>query len=146
MLHVQNVAKELKFRWHMVSTYMFAFNGSHVKRTELVSNESFTHHLSRGHPGKQAAGIGEKTAVTTVRSDGLKQCSGTRALKDTQTYPLEFGREVATALTQFRQFYDDCGCTRGQLNVLEDPLDESGPWDDAELEGVLRVLRIEHSR
>ena len=133
---------------YMVSTYMFAFHGSHLKRTELVSNESFTHHLYREHPGKRASlsREHEKTATTTVRSDGKKQCSGTNALKDTQTYSLQFGREVATALTQFRTYYDDCGCTRGQFDVPEEPLDDSGPWDDAELEGVLQVLRIQHCR
>ena len=151
MLHVQKIAKQMNFRWHMVSTYMFAFNGPHLKRTELVSNESFTHHLSRDHPGKQAPSSREheKTATTTVRGDGKKQCSGTRALKDTQTYTIEFGREVATGLTQFRTFYDDCGCTRGQIEELEDSLDEPGelgPWDDAELEGVLHVLRCQHVR
>ena len=148
MRHVQAVAKALKFRWHMVSTYMFAFNGEHLKKTELVSNESFTHHLHRNHPGKKASSSarGAATALTSVRRDGKKQCSGTQALKATQTYTVEFGREVATAFAEFRTFYDDCGCTRGDDLLQIRTEDDGGPWQDAGLEGVLQVLRVRHCR
>ena len=70
MLHVQKVALALQFRFFMISTYMHHFNAGHVKRTELASNESFIHHLSRCHPGQRAAGIGAPTATTRVRRDG----------------------------------------------------------------------------
>jgi hypothetical protein len=141
MAHVQRVARSFGGRWHLICTYMHHFGAGHVKRTELCSNESWTHHLARAHPGRVRT---EKPAATTRRrkSDGKLQCSGTRHLKSTQTYPVGFGVEVATSVHEFRTFYDDVKCERG---VCDESSDEDGdPWQDLDLADVLRVLRAAH--
>ena len=132
----------------MVSTYMFHFAMTqaekHVKRTELCSNESWVHNLGRRHPGR--VDCGAPTATTSVRRDGRRQCSGTAALKQTQTYSAEFGRCVAESLMDVRGFFDDVQCNRGQF--AHDPLEledlDEDPWEDCDLESVLQVLQDTH--
>ena len=84
---------------------MFHFSAKHVKRTELCSNESWIHNLSRRHPGRVDDIV--CTATTRVRSDGKKQCSGTSALKQAQTYTEAFGAAVAESVMEVRGFFDD---------------------------------------
>ena len=141
MLHVQKCALAMGGRWHLTSTYMFHFSAKHVKRTELCSNESWIHNLSRRHPGRVDDIV--CTATTRVRSDGKKQCSGTAALKQTQTYTAAFGAALAESVMEVRGFFDDVQCNRGQLAHVTEDLD-ADPWEDCELEGVLAVLQDKH--
>ena len=93
MAHVQRIARSCGGRLHQICAYMHHFAAGHIKRTELCSNESWIHHLSRPHPGRVA---NEHPAATArVRKDGKLQCSGTCHLKSTQTYTVQFGAAVA---------------------------------------------------
>ena len=142
--HVERVARcAVGGRWHRVCTYMHHFAGSHIKRTELCSNESWIHHLSRPHPGRVHSA---QPAATTRRrkADGKLQCSGTAHLKATQTYTREFGDQVAGSVMNFRKFFDDVGCERGQTEFGDSDSDSDDPWEDVQLGDILRSLQAMH--
>ena len=149
MAHVERVAREaLGGRWHRICTYMACFSANHIKRTELCSNESWIHHLSRSHPGRVAS-TGQPAAVSRKRKDGKVQCSGTAALKATQTYTEAFGVATSEAVSSFRRFYDDVKCTRGQQELGadsddSDDSDDGGPWEDLELSQIVQALQAMH--
>ena len=140
MLFVGRRAVHLGFLWHIVETYMWHFQAPHVKRTALLSNESFTHSLARPHPGSAANQNIQRTASTRVRADGKKQCSGDRTgvLKGTQTYTAAFGQAVADAFLDLRHFFGELQCTAGQL---DDPVDyEADMWEDLDIEPLFQAL------
>ena len=122
---------------------MWHFAGEHHKRTELLSNESWTHNLSNAHPGAAANAAAAKapTATTSTRADGRKMCTGTKHLKSTQTYTPTFGKAVSASFLELRTFFDDLACTRGQDDLDDITLDlEADPWADASLDSVADAL------
>lgn len=146
LVHVQQVARAMGARWHQIKTYMFHYEAGHMKKTELLSNESWTHMIANEHPGKASGSkSAPPTATVTVRSDGKKQCTGTDALKGTQEYTAAFGKAVASAAIEERSFFDDCQCKRGQFTTEHNSDDEEqDPWGDAELDGVAAALLRYH--
>ena len=145
LLCVQRVAlAALSGRWHQVSTYMAHFEALHVKKTELLSNESWIHHLERGHPGRRIAlAGGQPTCTKRTRADGRKQCSGNGAhLKNTQTYTACFGTSVCGAFVDLRTYYDDVPCERRHCEVAEnDGEDGEDAWADLDLDACAAFLR-----
>ena len=146
MAHAQATAVKLGARWHRVSLYMWHYASEHMKRTELLSNESWTHNLSNDHPGsKGLKAKGPRTADTYTRADGRKMCTGTKHLKSTQTYTKEFGQAVSLSFLEQRTFFDDVNCTRGQLDLGDINISEDDPWQDSELNGVADAFLHYHS-
>ena len=147
MVHAQATAVKLGARWNRVSLYMWHYASEHMKRTELLSNESWTHNLSNDHPGsKGLKAKGPRTADTFTRADGRKMCTGTKHLKSTQTYTKEFGQAVSLSFLEQRTFFDDVNCTRGQLDLGDINIsDQDDPWQDSELNGVADAFLHYHS-
>ena len=152
LLHVQRVAVNvLHSRWNRVSLYMSHYNATHIKKTELLSNESWTHNLSNSHPGerttsaKKSAADAAPTATLHVRADGRKMCSGTKHLKAAQTYTRELGKACASSLKELRTYFDDVARTRGQID-LQDLSESRDPWSDASLDHVADALIRYHQR
>ena len=90
-----------RFQWHAVSTSMGAYGGPTLKPTKLRSNKSWVSKMMRKPTDddqvrfRELKGLSQTAVQLAPHSDGRKRCTGNaKALKDSQTYPLEYAKHL----------------------------------------------------
>ena len=122
--------------FQQVEFYMQPYGGKTPKRTWLCSNcESISKLVVPYDPDQETTLI---TTETVLDHNGNTQVNGTKQVKETQAYPARFGEAVA------RTYANEVTTNAFGEGVGLDNLDQiqcsDDPWEDANLEEVLRDL------
>jgi len=131
-----------KVRIHRIHIRMFDFGGESEKGTWLYSAHAFLGKLKDCATGASSCSK-RKLTISRLDSNGVKVTDGIKgALKQSQHYPIQFGRALAAL---YHDHIDEvranaCAITSAARGFAVQELCTSDLWEDAQLDAVLTTL------